>query len=138
MTWKLLMVCAAALFLGSIGHAQGDCPREKAQSVPRDITYGPSVSCGGLSYSLGGLSLSTTTGCPLFVLITPAHEIAVPTSAMTKVEHVGNDAVRIFFFSCRTSYLLFIPISSTCVFDNAANAGTVMRLVTVSCTDADA
>jgi hypothetical protein len=124
------------LFLGSLGRAQGDCPREKTQSVAQDIAYGPSVNCGGLSYSLGGVTLSTTTGCPLFVLITPAHETAVATTALTQVKHVGTDAVRIFFFSCRTSYLLFIPISSTCVFDNAANAGTVLRLTTVSCDSA--
>lgn len=135
MTWKMLKLFAFALFAVLPLAAQDNCPREKAVPVGGSIQFGPSVSCSGLSWSAGGLSLSTASGCPLFVVITPAHETAAPTDKLTKVKVAGTDPIKVFIFVCRTRYLIFIPIGSTCEFASESNAGSVMRLVTVGCTD---
>jgi hypothetical protein len=138
MSWNILKTSIAAAWLALAGVAQSDCPNQMAVAVPQNITYGASVTCAGLSWSVGGVSISSGTGCPLFVMITPAHETAAPSSKETKVKLVGMDPVRVFFFTCRSSYLIFIPLSSRCEFEREATAGSVMRLVTVGCNEPDA
>jgi hypothetical protein len=123
----------ALLALSLAAAAQDTCPRERAVSVPRAVDYGPAVTCPGLTYSMPGLTLTTVTGCPLFVTVTPAHEVIEASRDRTKVRVVGTDPVKIFFFTCQTRYLLFLPLSSYCTFDRESTIGTVMHLTTMEC-----
>ncbi len=134
MNGKLIHTFAAAL-LSLAAAAQDTCPKERAVSVPRSIDYGPSVTCPGLSYSIPGLTITTATGCPLFVTVTPAHEQAQPSRDRTQVRVASVDAVKVFFFTCQTRYLLFLPLSSYCAFDREVTAGTVMHLTTIGCNE---
>ncbi len=135
MNTKLIHSLVAVAALSLAATAQDNCPKERAVGVPREIEFGPAVACPGLSYSMPGLTITTTTGCPLYVLITPAHEVAQKSLDRTRVQVAGFDPVQIFFFTCHTRYLLFVPLSSFCAFDRASTAGTVMHLTTVGCAD---
>lgn len=135
MNGKSLLAAMAASFAAMAAPAQTGCPKEKTSTVPQSVAYGASVSCSGLTYSIPGLTITTTTGCPLFVTVTPAHEVAVPSESRTQVQVHRLEAGKILFFQCRTSYLIFIPISSTCAFDRDVNFGAYPRMTTVPCAD---
>ncbi len=128
---------AAVFALGAAAFvpAQESCPMQEARTVAQTITYGPNVACAGLSYSIPGLQLTTATGCPLFATITPDHEVAVPSSKRTYVVSVGVSAGKLIYFGCRTSYLIFIPIGSSCEHLRDVNFGAYPRLTTAACDD---
>jgi hypothetical protein len=132
MLWKLIApLTSASLSLAS--PAQDNCPKERAVSVPQSIDYGPSIACPGITYSIPGLTIQTATGCPLFVTVTPAHEVAERSNDLTQVRVEGFDPVKVFFFTCQTRYLLFVPLSSYCAYDHVATIGSVMHLTTAGC-----
>jgi hypothetical protein len=135
MNWKSLLAVTAALLLAVLVPAQDNCPRTKAVTVPGSVSYGPVVNCAGLSYSVPGLTLQTATGCPLFATLIPDHEIAEATRDRTMVRVNATVPGKMVFFQCRTSYLIFIPLGSTCVFDREFNFGSYMRMTTVGCPD---
>lgn len=113
--------------------AQKPCPRTKAERVDAVVQYGPMAACSGISFSGHGVKLSTASGCPLFVTLTPAHHDVVPSETQTSAEPVGTREGRILFFSCQTDYLLVIPWSSACVFDRDLAWGTYTVLATRPC-----
>lgn len=128
---------AAVFALGAAAFvpAQESCPMQEARSVAQTIAYGPNVACAGLSYSIPGLQITTATGCPLFATVTPDHEVAEPSRKRTYVVSVGMSAGKLIFFGCRTSYLIFIPIGSTCEYLRDVNFGAYPRLTTKACAD---
>lgn len=134
MNYTSLMAAVAAFSLGVTAVAQ-KCPKERATTVPQSTAYGASVSCAGLSYSIPGLTITTTTGCPLFVTVTPDHEVAAPAATETQVRVNATVPGKILFFQCRTSYLIFIPVSSTCAFEREVNFGAYLRMTTISCAE---
>lgn len=135
MNWMSLTAAAAAFCLAGPVLAQ-KCPRERAVTVAQTSVYGASVTCSGLSYSIPGLTITTTTGCPLFVTVTPDHEVAMPATSETMVRAHTTVPGKIIFFQCRTSYLIFIPISSTCAFEREVNFGAFSRMTTIPCPEA--
>jgi hypothetical protein len=89
MTWKSLLVTVAALLAAGSAPAQDSCPMEATNTVAQSVGYGAAVACPGLNYSVPGLRLSTTSGCPLFATVIPDHEVAVPSKARTMVSPTG-------------------------------------------------
>jgi hypothetical protein len=132
---RRLFAAVAALLAAAFLPAQDSCPMQEARTVPQTIAYGPNVACAGLSYSIPGLQITTATGCPLFATITPDHEVADPSRKRTYVVSVGMSAGKLIFFGCRTSYLIFIPIGSSCEYLNDVNFGAFPRLTTKACAD---
>ena len=128
----LLATLVAVLFPLSL-LAQG-CPREVTKHIGADIEYGPLTACTGIDYKLGNVTISTTqTGCPTFAIYTPPHEVADATLAETKVNVVAQVPITLISFRCDRSYLIFIPLSSSCVVASTSSIGTVLRMVTVPC-----
>lgn len=129
-------VSAALAAFAAAAAAQRECAGTMAVRVPLDVQYGAAVACSGVSYQGGGVTLSTATGCPLFATITPEHHDAVISEKKTETVQVGSRPGMVAFFVCRTSYLIFIPWSSTCVFEREVALGVYPLLMTVACRDA--
>lgn len=110
------------------------CPREKTRHVPLDVAYGPSQDCGGFTYTIGGVQIGAAQkGCPLFIIVTPPHDVAEPSTLETKVQVTGIIPITLVTFTCATDWLLFIPIGSSCTLDQSVPVGTVHSLITVPC-----
>src|SRR5262245_18007964 len=95
------LCCAGALA------AQGrSCAHLRAKSVPPSWTSGPSVTCSsGVDMTLGAVHVQTDrTSCPLFVIISPTHDEAEPTTAATRVVDRGTVAELIAYFTCLPHY----------------------------------
>lgn len=114
--------------------AQDSCPMQTTQHVPESVTYGPPQQCGGFSYSIGDLQLSAARGaCPLFVIHTPPHEIAVPSGSQTMVDVVAQVPITKITFVCETRWFLIVPVGSSCVADRVINVASVHQMVTRPC-----
>jgi hypothetical protein len=114
--------------------AQSSCPRERTKVVAADTSFGPPQYCPGVGYNLGGVQLQfPANACPMHLVYTPGHELSEPSQADTMVQVVGQNPITMVTFRCERSYLIFIPLGSTCVADRTFNLGTVLRLVTVPC-----
>lgn len=114
--------------------AQDSCPMQTTQHVPENVTYGPPQPCGGFAYQIGNLQLSTARGsCPLFVVHTPPHEIAVPSANRTMVDVVAQVPITKITFVCDTRWFLFLPIGSACVADRIVNVASVNQMVARPC-----
>lgn len=133
MNWKSLMAATAAFSFASTLSAQS-CPRQQAQDVPLNIQYGAPQNCGSVSYSFGGVNVSSgMTGCPLFVLITPPHQVAAPSDRKTRTEVVGQVPVTIHYFTCEQDWFVIIPLGSSCTFRSMNTIYNEDRLRTVDC-----
>ena len=133
MITKFLMT-AAALVFGLQLAAQSSCPKEFAENQPGRIEDGASQNCGSVTYSFGGVTVTTTNGgCPLFALITPPHQKAARTNMETMVQVTGTVPVTMHYFVCVTRYWLFIPIGTSCQFDRMVVAYSLDRLTTIPC-----
>jgi len=128
-----IAACLAVSLAIVAAPAQGDCPRAMAVRVPQVIQYGAVVACSGVTYQTGGISLSTTTGCPLFATIVPEHDDVHPTDKRTEVVQTGSRPGVIAYFACETSYLLFIPWNSRCRLQQESPYGVYPLLITVAC-----
>lgn len=110
------------------------CPRERTQTIAADITWGPAQNCSGGSVELGGVQVQFPANtCPLNVIYTPQHEIAVPSQNNTLVHHISLEKVTFISFRCDRSYLIIVPWGWTCVADRQFTLGPVMRMVTAPC-----
>ena len=110
------------------------CPMEKAKHVPLDVFYGPSQNCGGFTYTVGGVQIGANQkGCPLFIIVTPPHDIAEPSLLETKVQVTGTSPISMVSFTCSTDWFLIIPVGSSCQLDRSVVLGTVQSLITVPC-----
>lgn len=133
MDWLLSGATAVALLV-SVSPAQGGCPRERTRTVAPQLDYGPKQGCAGIDYRLGDLQLSSQqAACPTFVIYTPQHEQPEPSANETKLQLLRFDDVTMVSFRCDRSYLLFIPLGTTCVVDQVVRIGAVPRLLTVPC-----
>jgi hypothetical protein len=135
MSLQLRAATTIAAVLAMPLSAQETCPNERTDHVAAQVTIGPLQSCGGFNYQIGGVQVGTPqNGCPLFVIYTPPHEVAVTTKAETKVTATGKASpITMVSFVCSTDWFLFIPTGSTCSLDRTVNIGSVERLVTVAC-----
>jgi hypothetical protein len=123
----------AALFATALG-AQDNCPYEHAKHIPAKIDLGPKQECGGFSYRIGDLQVTSPgDSCPLWILYTPAHEIPESSSRRTQVASIGTANVVMITFRCVYDYFLFISIGSACVADPPRVIGVEQRLRTVGC-----
>ncbi|HZN40537.1 MAG TPA: hypothetical protein VFD82_17160 [Planctomycetota bacterium] len=135
MSSRSLLSMTFACFCAAPMLAQASpCPMEKTKHVPLDVFYGPSQDCGGFTYSVGGVTIGANRkGCPLFIIVTPPHEIAEPSSQETKVQVTANLPISMVTFTCTTDWILIIPIGSSCTLDRSVNLGTVQSMITVPC-----
>jgi hypothetical protein len=130
------MLCAAlALLLPATLMAQG-CPHQVAKRVAESVTFHGAQNCGSVRVQIGGISLSSTTGCPLMAKYTPEHAVAeyAPNSE-TKVQDLGPAGpTTLITFRCESDYFLIFAISSSCVVDQVFSAANQnRRLATVGC-----
>ncbi|HEX5050520.1 MAG TPA: hypothetical protein VFZ65_01995 [Planctomycetota bacterium] len=130
--------CMLVAMLG-VGPASAQCPNERTQAVPADLEIGAAQDCGGFQYRIAGVQVNSSDGgCPVFVIYTPPHEIAVASSEGTKVEPTGAPSpITMASFKCQTNWFLFVPIGSSCVLDRVVNLGFVPHLHTVPCTGSE-
>jgi hypothetical protein len=134
---NLFQKIAASLLLGLTAAAQA-CPKTESVDVtePNPIRYGASVSCSGLSFSVPGLTLTTTTGCPLFVEIHPdTYSVVRSTKADTEAVSDQQQSIVTHFFKCEVSYIIFIPISSSCEYSRTVVRPGRELKKTVACND---
>jgi hypothetical protein len=115
------------------------CPYERAANVAASWVNGPGGPCGsGIEMKIGGVAIRTPqTFCPLFVVITPAHEVAERNDRPTRTKVVGQSAEQTAFFTCDNDYFLIFSIGSSCVFQRIVITGAVNRLVTEACVQAE-
>ena len=119
--------------------AQAPCPYERTQEVPLEWKLGPAQTCSaGISSPQLGITISHTTVCPLFVAITPTHEMAVPSERATETVEVGQIAEKLLTYECVHHHFLFFHTSSTCEPNPPVNTGALRRLKTVGCQDVGA
>lgn len=129
----LLALLATALLAPALS-AQTNCPMQTTKHVAQDIAQGPPNQCAGIDWSFGGVQVTNNqSACPLYVVVTPAHDEVVPSPNLTYVEVVNVDAVNYFGFVCRRDYFLFIPIGTTCVPQKPVVVGSVFQLLTRPC-----
>lgn len=131
---SLLSATFAGLLAVPMLAQTSSCPMQKARHVPLDVFYGPTQDCGGFTYSVGGVQIGgTQKGCPLFIIVTPPHDVAEPSSLDTKVQVTGFIPITMVTFICVTDWLLIIPVGSTCTLDRTTTLGSVQSLITVPC-----
>lgn len=132
------IAAAAALLCASVALAQDNCPHKKSSHVAQSIVFGPSVSCSSVELHWGGLVLNPPgNGCPLFAVITPAHDEEMDSEFRTQCVESSTMPVTLLTIECVRRYIIFIPISSTCVVTGSQNIGTVRNLLTVACPDTE-
>ena len=130
----LLSMTFAGLLAAPMLAQASACPMERARHVPLDVFYGPSQECGGFTYTVGGVTIGANQkGCPLFIIVTPPHDIAEPSSQETKVQVTGTSPISMVTFYCATAWFLIIPVGSDCTLDQSLVIGTVQSLITVPC-----
>ena len=129
-----LVLLAAALVSTSL-HAQSGCPWERARTVPGSWTSGPLANCDSvLTFEFGGVAIRQQhAGCPLFVIVTPQHEVAERSDRATRARAFAQAPVTTLFFHCDHEYFLIFPIGSTCAYHDRAVTGGVDRMQTESC-----
>lgn len=134
---KTFQVLAVILGLAASAVAQDSCPYERVKTIAADWTLGPTVDCGGgIDVQIANSHVkSGPKVCPLFVIITPQHDQAQPSSTRTQVRQVGTVPQTIAFFNCKCDYFLFICVGSSCVFDRSMNVGQLPLLRTEPCRD---
>lgn len=114
--------------------AQTNCPMQTTQHVPASTTFGPPQPCSGADYRIAEIEIRLGAGmCPGFVVYTPPHDFAVPSTQMTQVESIGEQAITMVTFRCVTRWLLFLPIGSTCEPSRQLKVGVVHTLLTRPC-----
>ena len=131
--------CASVLlaaWIGSLLPAQaGNCSRTMAQTVPTRQDNGLIQDCGTLTVKVSGFEVGTpATGCPLFIVYTPEHEVMVPSPNDTETRTYSHVPILLLKFECKTSrFLWLIPVGSSCVHRGHDLVGTLPRMVTVAC-----
>ncbi|MCA8965062.1 MAG: hypothetical protein H6838_01595 [Planctomycetes bacterium] len=114
--------------------AQDNCPMEATRREPLAVFQGPAQNCGGLDWHIGGVQVAAVRdACPLFVIVTPAHDVAVRSTQRTQVEAIATVPVTKVTFECDADYFLFFHIGSSCVFGRQLNVGLVHLMVTRPC-----
>jgi hypothetical protein len=111
------------------------CPYERVKTVPPSFTTGPGVECdSGVDVTVVGIQLkSRAKVCPLFIVITPTHDVAEPSSTPTRVVQYGELPEYTAFFKCVTSYFLFFAVGSDCEYAGLEVTGYLPRLRTEVC-----
>lgn len=136
MNWNLSNF-VAPLFLAVSAVAQ-NCAHTEAVQVrePNPVRYGAVVSCSGLNLVIDGIALQVNTGCPLFVEIYPdTYSSTKLTTADTEAVLDQHQSITTHFFRCNVSYLIFIPISSTCEWKSTTLRPGRDLKQTVACND---
>lgn len=119
---------------GAPAPAQDSCPMQTTKHVPMDLQYGPAQDCDGFTLQVDDIRLDTGRGkCPLFVVITPPHNMVVASTNRTQVQPGAQLPITKTTFVCTTRWLLFLPIGSQCVADKHFTAGYVQDWTAVAC-----
>lgn len=136
MKHMFLIVATLAALFANTATAQGNCPRTKAQTVPRDVQFYGVVKCGSVSLDIGGATFSgPNQGCPLLAVLVPQHEREVDQTngANTQTRVYTQVSTRIYHFACDRDWLLFIPWDSTCRLVQEKAGSALPRMTTVPC-----
>ena len=138
------LVCTATLALGLVLPiaaqppitTAGGCPYERSKSVAATFTPGMTVDCdSGIASQISGINISGTTGCPLFVIVTPTHDVAERCDRATRTRVRDQFPEQMLTFECQQGYFLFIPTSSKCRLKDMKNIGKLFLLETIGCVD---
>jgi hypothetical protein len=132
---RILIALAAASILASPTTAQGNgCPNLRGVQKPASVdSIGVQICDGGVNGMFGaGRTTVSSTGCPLVVIVTPAHEEIAPGNG-TYVKLLGTEKVVRLHFRCVTHYFLFFSIGSTCEYVREDTAGAVNHYGTFPC-----
>ena len=131
---RCLVSFVAALAFAAVALAQTNCPMEAARRVDMRVVQGIAQNCGGLTWSIGNVQVSTTRdNCPLYVIITPAHDVATASRNFTQVVPTLSMPITKVTFICRPDYFLIFHIGSACVYGTQLNLGAVQLLNTQPC-----
>lgn len=132
---KILVAMLTAALASAPLLAQAGCTWERVRTVPGSWTSGPLASCDSvLTFDFGGVSIrQQQSGCPLFVLVTPQHEVPERSERATRVRAFAQAPVTTLFFRCEHEYFLIFPIGSACAYFDRAITGGVDRLQTEAC-----
>lgn len=135
MTVRLFFALWSALSIVPSLVAQGSsCPRQTTESIDGKWDHKLTQPCGGVTYTIGGLSVSTSSqACPQVMTYTPPHEIIVPATNETMIQVDSLAQIHNAFFTCKTDYFLFIPLRSNCVFTHASVGGSVRLMHAIPC-----
>lgn len=126
------LVCAFALVAAL--PAQDSCPMQTTKHVPMDLQYGPAQDCDGFSLQVDDIRLETGRAkCPLFVVITPPHDIVAPSTQRTMVQVAAQIPITKTTFVCATRWLLILPIGTQCIADKHFTAGYVQDWIAMPC-----
>lgn len=135
MTLRSMLASLLAVSLAAVAAAQG-CPRQVAETVPDSVSFQGNQGCGGATFNVGNLTISTGQhGCPLLAIYTPEHEIPRydPTSETKVLDGGPGGQVLVISFVCDTDYLVFIPLGTSCVIDKVVRGAVLKRLSTAAC-----
>jgi|JRYL01.1.fsa_nt_gb hypothetical protein len=128
------LALSASVLSATALSAQTNCPMQTTKRVALDITQGPANHCAGIDWTFGNVQVTNSSNaCPLYVVVTPAHDEVVPSPNFTYVESLAVDPVHYFGFVCRRDYFLFIPIGTTCTPQKPVVTGSVQQLLTRPC-----
>ena len=132
---RILIPLVLASVLASPVRAQNEqCPNLRGVQKPVSVeSIGVQICDGGLNGVFGnGRTQLNNTGCPLIVIVTPAHEEIAPGNG-TYVRLLGTEKVVRLQFQCVAHYFLFFPLDSTCEFLREDTAGSVNHYGTFPC-----
>lgn len=127
---------AAALLaaVATSATAQSTCPMQTTQHVPENISVGPMQNCSGLQVEIIEVTGRVPGGlCPTWMVYTPPHDIAVPSTLQTYVDELDTLAITMVTFECKTRWFLFVPIGTSCVATQKSNIGYVRSMIARPC-----
>jgi len=132
---KICLALLGAALASTSLEAQAGCTWERARTVAGSWTSGPLASCDSvLTFEFGGVVIrQQQAGCPLFVLVTPQHEVAERSERATRARAFAQAPVTTLFFRCEHEYFLIFPIGSACTYFDRAITGGVDRMQTEAC-----
>lgn len=127
---------AAAMLTVDAAAAQGNCPKSKAVTIPRNVEFHGVIKCGSVKLNVGGATFSgPAQGCPLLAILVPEHEVeAVQTNGERTQTRVYEQVTTwIHHYACERDWLLFIPWGSSCRLASTKAGAALPRMTTVPC-----
>lgn len=134
---KRFLIALAMLTFSVAAHGQGaDCPDYTTQLREAQITYGPTVECGGtFKFEYRGVQVGKGDSiCPTFVVIRPPFQESVhrPGCGTYTVPSTRHEVITLFF-RCVKTYFIIIPIGSECELKDTRVTAHIQSYQAVPC-----
>ncbi|MBI5852921.1 MAG: hypothetical protein HZB39_18075 [Planctomycetes bacterium] len=120
----------------SVAVVAQDCPHTTTRFVPTQITVGPVIECSGTRIVIDGVQFGgdQTQGCPTVVVVVPGHlEPQHSPGCGTMVVPDNEVVITRLRFVCKSSYFLFIRLSSECVQQDDRIVGSIRSYKAIPC-----